>query len=101
MVLHENFIYILFGTNSQEYYSNVYKIDIRTLQSEKLFDSIQLKDSANFSTLRQLDIDYPNNFLAGRYRQEVIIHEDKIYVFGGGNSDGDAYNLIEVINKID
>ena len=91
-------MYILFGTDARQYCSNVYRISLKTLESYKLFDSIELKESvSNFSMQRELELKYPNEFLEGRYRQEVIFCKNKFYTFGGGNFEGNAYKLDEVI----
>ena len=52
-----------------------------------------------FSLQNELSVKYPNEFLDGRYRQEVIFYKNKFYAFGGGNIDGDAYNLDQVKDK--
>ena len=65
-----------------------------------MFDSISLKESVtNFMMMNELNAKYPNNFLEGRYRQEVVYYKNKFYTFGGGNIEGDAYKLDEVPNK--
>jgi hypothetical protein len=92
----DDFLYILFGTDSRTYCSNVYRINIKTLVSKKLFDSIDLLARANFTTLTQLDQEYPDEFLLGRYRQEVVHYKGKLYVFGGGKIDGDSFPLDNV-----
>ncbi|CAF0839649.1 unnamed protein product [Brachionus calyciflorus] len=88
-----DYLYILFGTNAVQYCSNVYRVNIKTLESEKLFDSIELVENSNFRELENLNDIYPNDFLYGRYRQEVIHFENKLYTFGGGKIDGDAHSL--------
>jgi hypothetical protein len=84
-------LYILFGTTSRTYVCNIYKINLKTLESEKLFDSLELTRTESFRELETLNRDYPNDFLKGLYRQEVIHYKNKFYVFGGGNSEGMAY----------
>jgi hypothetical protein len=85
LILVENDLYVLFGTNARIYCANVYKINLKTLQSTKLFDSISLNESVqNFTQLSELNAKYPNDFLGGRYRQEVIFFKNKFYTFGGG-----------------
>ena len=93
IVLIDDFLYILFGTNSREYCSNVYRVNIKTLESKKLFDSVELLENANFTRQLELDELYPDEFLSGRYRQEVVHYENKLYTFGGGKIDGDSYSL--------
>jgi hypothetical protein len=56
----------MFGTSSREYCSNVYKINIATLESEKLFDSLQILEE-NYFNEDGLNDQYPNQFLHGRY----------------------------------
>jgi hypothetical protein len=98
MVLIENDLYILFGTNSQIYCSNVYKINMKTFECKKLFDSIELiNKTTNFSSIVALNNEYPNEFLSGRYRQEVVHYKGKIYAFGGGIKDGDSCSMELVI----
>lgn len=89
-------MYSLFGTNAREYCSNVYRIDLRTLECRTLFDSISLLENANFIEMTQLAEAYPNEFLFGRYRQEVVHYDRKLYAFGGGKIDGDAYGFENV-----
>lgn len=86
-----DYLYILFGTNAVHYCSNVYRVNIKTLESVKLFDSIDLIENSSFSQLNKLNQLYPNGFLYGRYRQEVIHYDNKMYTFGGGKIDGDAH----------
>jgi hypothetical protein len=100
MVLIENDLYILFGTNSRIYCSNVYKINMKTLECKKLFDSVELiNKSMNYTDTLALNNEYPNDFLIGRYRQEVLHHDGKIYAFGGGKNDGDSCSMELVINE--
>lgn len=47
--------------------------------------------------MEQLAEAYPNEFLFGRYRQEVVHHDRKLYAFGGGKIDGDAYGFENVL----
>ena len=89
----DDFLYCLFGTNARVYCSNVYRIDLRTLETATLFDSISLVENANFIEMEQLSAAYPNEFLFGRYRQEVVHHDHKLYALGGGKIDGDAYGF--------
>lgn len=89
-------MYCLFGTNAREYCSNVYRIDMRTLEIVTLFDSISLIENANFIEMEQLNAAYPNDFLFGRYRQEVVHYDNKLFAFGGGKIDGDAYGFDSV-----
>jgi hypothetical protein len=56
-----------------------------------LFDSTELIHHASFRELEALNQEYPNDFLKGLYRQEVVHYKNKFYVFGGGNSEGMAY----------
>ena len=86
----------MFGTNSRIYTSNVYRINIETLFTECLFDSSKLLENASFRMQEELSIQYPDDFLMGRYRQDIILHERNIFVFGGGKSDGDSFPLSKV-----
>lgn len=88
-----NFLYILFGTNSHDYFSNVYRVDVKTLESKCLLDSVRLNETSNIREREHLNSAYPNGFLTGRYRQEIVLYSDKIYVFGGGDREGDASSL--------
>ena len=47
--LYENFLYVMFGTNSRQYVSNVYRINIETLVSECLFNSKKILENANLN----------------------------------------------------
>lgn len=100
IVIVDDFLYCLFGTNARVYCSNVYRIDLRTLETTTLFDSISLVENANFIEMEQLSAAYPNEFLFGRYRQEVVHHDHKLYALGGGKIDGDAYgfDILPVFN---
>ena len=89
-------MYILFGTTSRKYCSNVYKINIKTLESILLFDSLELIETANYTSYLTLQTEYPDDFLVGRYRQEVVLYKFKIYVFGGGKFDGDSFSFFQV-----
>lgn len=66
------------------------------MESEKLFDSIELIENATVADMHRLNQLYPNDFLNGRYRQEVVYYENKLYTFGGGKIDGDAHSLENV-----
>ena len=83
----------MFGTNSNDYFSNVYKVDAKTLESKCLLDSARLNETTNIREREILNTTYPNAFLAGRYRQEIILYNDKIFVFGGGDGEGDSSSL--------
>lgn len=96
MVLVDGYLYILFGTNSRIYTSNVYRVNIETLHCECLFNSGNLLEKASYFRQVQLSDEYPEDFLLGRYRQEVVIHDRKIYVFGGGKNNGDVFSLAKV-----
>ena len=50
-------------------------------------------DNANIFELNQLEEAYPNEFLHGRYRQEVVHYNKKLYTFGGGKIDGDSHGF--------
>ena len=95
--LYENFLYVMFGTNSRQFVSNVYRINIETLVSECLFNSIELLENANFRETIELNRLYPDDFLSGRFRQEVILFEKNVFVFGGGKKEGDSLPLNKVI----
>ena len=86
LVVVDNYIYILFGTNSRVYTSNVYKINIETLHCECLFNSVDMIENVpSYHTLIELNRQYPEEFLQGRYRQDVVVFNKKIIVFGGGS----------------
>ncbi len=84
LVMVDNYIYILFGTNARVYTSNVYRINIQTLYSECLFNSVDMIENISYLTLLELNRQYPEDFLQGRYRQDVVVFNKKIIVFGGG-----------------
>ena len=63
LILKNNHLYILFGTTSSDFYSNVYRVNLITLESVKLFDTEQLKNTADQLNLEN---EYPNRFLDGR-----------------------------------
>ena len=72
---------------------------MRTLELTTLFDSISLVENSTFFEMEQLAEQYPNDFLFGRYRQEVTHYDGKLYAFGGGKIDGDAYGFDSVIKS--
>ncbi len=55
---------------------------MKTLECKSLFDSLKIIDRLSYTEYMSLQNEYPDDFLAGRYRQEVILYESKIYVFG-------------------
>lgn len=55
----------MFGTTSFEYCSNVYRIDLRTFESVKLFDSMALLPQF-FRDPESIERQYPNEFIFGR-----------------------------------
>jgi hypothetical protein len=67
LVLNNEYLYVLFGTTGHAYHSNVYKINLKTLESVKLFDSDELKQTESFIQQQELEVQYPNNFLNGRH----------------------------------
>ena len=73
LIIKDGYLYILFGTSSSVFCCNVYKINLSTLESVKLFDSTQLLYEANFIELQNLELEYPNDFLSGRYLKNVNI----------------------------
>ena len=95
-MLVKNELYVLFGTNAREYISNVYRINLNKLESVKLFDSTELLENANMTQLEMLKNEYPDDFLYGRDRQECVYYDNKIYAFGGGKFNGDAYPIEKV-----
>ena len=73
---------------------------MKTLITEKLLDSVELiSQNDSFFALQALNEQYPNDFLKGLYRQEVIHYNNKFYVFGGGNIEGTAYpfDLVNIL----
>ena len=74
IVLDKNNLYLLFGTDGHKYFSDVFRVDLRNLNSVCLFQSRDHLLSKKF----------PENFLNGRFRQGVVFYDDKLYVFGGG-----------------
>ena len=92
LVVVDNYIYILFGNNgltvenTVEYTSNVYRINIETLHCECVFNSADMiKNVSSHHELIELNRQYPEEFLQGRYRQDVVVFNKKIIVFGGGS----------------
>ncbi|CAF1041274.1 unnamed protein product [Adineta ricciae] len=71
-----DYLYVLCGTDSWRYYSDVYEIHLPTLcctQIGHTFDETE---------------DTTGN---GRYRQEAYIYADQIFLFGGGSNSGVAF----------
>lgn len=96
-----NYLYYMCGTDAQQYCTNVYRIDIAKLESCKLFDSIELVQNSSYIETQHLMQQYPDDFLAGRYRQEAVVYNEKIYLLGGGKFDGDCFPLNKVRTLID
>lgn len=59
----------MFGTTAHEYCSNVYRVDLRTFESVKLFDSNDLLPQL-FRDPEKFDREYPNEFLFGRLNKK-------------------------------
>ncbi|CAF0943586.1 unnamed protein product [Didymodactylos carnosus] len=78
MLIKDKYLYILCGTNSLQYNSDVYQINLSTMESKKIGHTFD-------------EIEEPSD--AGRYRQEVVLHNDKIFVFGGGGISGISFSL--------
>lgn len=88
MILNNEHLYILCGTNGSIYNSDVYDIHLPTLTCTQIgftFDEVE------------------ETFANGRYRQEVYLHDNKIYVFGGGGTSGISFSLenLPVFDLID
>ncbi|KAI0980353.1 hypothetical protein GJ496_001089 [Pomphorhynchus laevis] len=80
-----NHLYILFGTNGFVFYSAVYQIDTKTYRCKKVC-----------STLREKEL---NGINGGRYRQEIAVKDNQIFVFGGaGSEDNFGFKHIPVFN---
>ena len=61
-------------------------INIETLHCECLFNSVDMIENVpSYHTLIELNRQYPEEFLQGRYRQDVVVFNKKIIVFGGGS----------------
>lgn len=78
MILHDNHLYILCGTNSWSYNSDVYEISLPDLKCKHIGTSFE-------------EIEDPSE--TGRYRQEAYLHNNEIYLFGGGGVSGISYSL--------
>ncbi|CAF2833928.1 unnamed protein product [Rotaria sp. Silwood2] len=78
MIVKNDHLYILCGTNRWNYNTNVYDVHLPTLVCTQIgytFDEIE---------------DFTEN---GRYRQEVYLYDNKIFLFGGGGSSGVSFTL--------
>ncbi|CAF0761007.1 unnamed protein product [Didymodactylos carnosus] len=85
MLIKNEYLYILCGTNSVRYNTDVYEIHLPTMKSKKIgttFDEIE--DPVD----------------AGRYRQEAVLYENKILLFGGGGVSGISFSL-KIIPEFD
>jgi hypothetical protein len=97
MILVKNYLYILFGTNGAKYCSNVYRVDVTDWRVVKLFDSLEIINSSMYMIKEDYySSRYPDNFLEGRYRQETILYDNKIFAFGGGNHLGETKSLTQL-----
>ncbi|XP_022645182.1 kelch domain-containing protein 10-like isoform X2 [Varroa destructor] len=66
ITVHGDYLYAVGGTDGQVYSIDVHRLDLRTRQWQRLSDDLN-EDS-----------------IPARYRHEIAIYDDKIYVFGGG-----------------
>ncbi|CAF4475798.1 unnamed protein product [Rotaria socialis] len=78
MLVHNDHLYILCGTNRWSYNTNVYDIHLPTLTCTQIGHTFDEIDEFNEN---------------GRYRQEVYLYDQKIFVFGGGGGSGISYSL--------
>lgn len=68
LILKDHYLYILFGTKSSaEFSSNVYQVNLNTLESKHVFNSTNLLNTGNFIQQQQIAQQYPDSFLTGRY----------------------------------
>ncbi|UJR27391.1 hypothetical protein I4U23_008681 [Adineta vaga] len=78
MILNDDHLYILCGTNSMLYNSDIYDIHLPTLKCQQIGNTFdEIEDSSE----------------TGRYRQEAYLHENKIFLFGGGGVSGISFSL--------
>jgi len=78
MILHDDHLYILCGTNSWIYNSDVYDIYLPDLKCQHIgFTFDEVEDPSE----------------TGRYRQEAYLYDNKIFLFGGGGVSGISYSL--------
>jgi len=78
MILHGDHLYILCGTNSWAYNSNVYDIYLPNLKCQHIGHTFD-------------EIEDPSE--SGRYRQEAYLYNNKIFLFGGGGVSGISFSL--------
>ena len=102
MILDEDHLYILCGTNSWVYNTDVYDVHLPTLTSTKIgdtFDEIEDPSETGRSATEKRDMKNPfvhHRPSLFRYRQEAFLNNRKIFVFGGGGVSGISYSLENV-----
>ncbi|CAF0810157.1 unnamed protein product [Adineta steineri] len=78
MLLNDDHLYILCGTNSWIYNSDVFDIHLPTLKCKHIGNTFD-------------EIEDPSE--TGRYRQEAYLHKNQIFLFGGGGVSGISYSF--------
>jgi hypothetical protein len=78
MILNDDHLYILCGTNSWTYNSDVYDIYLPNLKCQHIGNTFD-------------EIEDPSE--TGRYRQEAYLYKNQIFLFGGGGVSGISYSL--------
>ena len=66
---------------------------MKTMESEVLFDSVAMLRDSSPRQLQDYESTYPESFLNGRYRQEAVLYNNKFWLFGGGDENGDSCSL--------
>ncbi|CAF0966121.1 unnamed protein product [Rotaria sordida] len=78
MIVNDDHLYILCGTNSWSYNSDVYDIHLPTLTCKHIGHTFD-------------EIEDPSE--TGRYRQEAYLYKNKIFLFGGGGVSGISFSF--------
>lgn len=78
MALIANKLFVLFGSDGYSFRSSVYRIDLDTLTCKLVSRALREKDP---------------EMRSGRYRQDIGVYKDNIFVFGGGGYDGICFDL--------
>lgn len=72
-------LYIMFGTDGFSFHSHVYEIELKSNTCKLVNQTLQEKDITDSGN--------------GRYRQEIVVWRNKIYVFGGGGYESVCYGM--------
>ena len=98
MIIDNNHLYLLCGTNRWSYNTDVYDIHLPTLRSTHIGNTFD--ETEGFAEGGRQVLDEEETVLLTlctcRYRQEAYLFDNQIFLFGGGGSSGIAFSLQHV-----